>query len=71
MSVKFANPVDKINELDTESMEYLADLINKFLIEERRREIRRHTEEGLKEYKEGKIKFRTLKDFFQWSISSW
>jgi phosphopantothenate synthetase len=37
MSVKFSNLVDKIKELDTESKEYLADLIKKFLIEERRR----------------------------------
>ncbi len=60
MGVKFADIVDKIKVLDIESKEYLIDLIRKFLIEERRKEIKRHAEESLKEYKEGKIKFGSL-----------
>lgn len=62
MGVKFADIVDKIKVLDIESKEYLIDLIRKFLIEERRKEIKRHAEESLKEYKEGKIKFGSLKN---------
>ena len=62
MSVKFADIVDKIKALDIESKEYLMDLIKKLLIEERRKEIKRHAEESLKEYKEGKIKFGSVKD---------
>lgn len=61
MGVKFADIVDKIKALDTESKEYLMDLTRKLLIEERRKEIKRHAEESLKEYKEGKIKFGSLK----------
>ena len=62
MSVKFADIVDEIKGLDIESKEYLMDLIKKLLIEERREEIKRNAEESLKEHKEGKIKFGTLKD---------
>ncbi|HHT9135571.1 MAG TPA: hypothetical protein ACFYD2_11795 [Candidatus Avalokitesvara rifleensis] len=62
MSVKFADIVDKIKVLDTESKEYLINLIRKLLIEERRKEIKKHAEESLKEYEEGKIKFGSLKD---------
>ena len=36
--------------------------IKKFMIEERRKEIKRHAEESLKEYKAGKIKFGSLRD---------
>ena len=38
------------------------ELIKKFMIEERRKEIKRYAEESLKEYKEGRIKFGSLKD---------
>lgn len=62
MNVRFADIVDKIKALDIESKEYLMDLIEKLLTEERRKEIKRHAEESLKEYKEGKIKFGSLKD---------
>jgi hypothetical protein len=62
MSVKLAEIVDQIKGLDIETKEYLSDLIKKLLIEERRKEIRRHAESSLKEYKRGKIKFGPLKD---------
>ena len=62
MSVKFADIVDKIKTLDIESKEYLMDLLKKLLIEERRKEIKKHAEESLKEYKEGRIKSGSLKD---------
>jgi hypothetical protein len=62
MDVKFDDIVDNIKALDTESKEYLIDLTRKLLIEERRKEIKRHAEESLKEYKEGKIKFGSLKN---------
>ncbi len=62
MGVKFADIVDEVKGLDIESKEYLVDLIKKLLIEERREEIKKNAEEGLKEYEEGKIKFGALKD---------
>ena len=62
MGVKFADIVEKIKALDTESKEYLMDLTRKLLIEERRKEIKRHAEESLNEYKEGKIKLGSLKN---------
>jgi hypothetical protein len=62
MSVKLAEIVDEIKVLDIETKEYLSDLIKKLLIDERRKEIKRHAETSLKEYKNGKIKFGSLKD---------
>jgi len=62
MNVRFADIVDKIKALDIESKEYLMDLLKKLLIEERRKEIKRHAEESLKKYEEGRIKFGSLKD---------
>lgn len=62
MTVKFAHIVDEIKVLDIESKEYLVELLRKLLVEERRKQIKRHSEEGLKEYKAGKIKFCSLKD---------
>ena len=61
MSVKFADIVDKIKILDIESKEYLLDLIKKQLIDERRKEIKKHADESIKEYQAGKIKFGSLK----------
>jgi hypothetical protein len=62
MSVKFAHIVDEIKVLDIESKEYLVELLKKLLIEERRKEIKKHSEESLREYKEGKIKCGSMKD---------
>ena len=62
MSVKLAEIVEKIKGLDIETKEYLSDLIKKLLIAERRNEIKRNAEAGLREYRKGKIKFGSLKD---------
>lgn len=62
MSIKFSDIVDKIKVLDVESKEYLMELIEKLLIEEKRKEIKRHAGESLKEYKAGKVKFGSLRD---------
>ncbi|GAQ95562.1 hypothetical protein TAGGR_334 [Thermodesulfovibrio aggregans] len=62
MSVKFADIVDKVRELDIESKEHLLELIKKSLIEERRKQIKKHAEESLKEFYDGRIKFGSLKD---------
>ena len=62
MSVKFAQLIEKIKELDIESKEYMVDIIKKLLIEEKRREIKRHAEQGFQEFKEGRIKFGNIKD---------
>jgi len=62
MSVKLAEIVDEIKVLDIETKEYLSDLIKKLLIEERRKEIKKHAEASHKEFKNGRIKFGSLKD---------
>ncbi len=62
MTTKLAEIVDEIKVLDIETKEYLSDLIKKLLIDERRKEIKKHAEASLKEYKNGKIKFGSLKE---------
>jgi len=62
MNINFAKIVDEVKELDSESKEYLIDLTKKLLIEEKRRDIKRHSEESIKEYEEGKIHFGSMKD---------
>lgn len=62
MSEKLVDIVDKIKVLDLETKEYLSDLIKRLLIEERRKEIKKHAEVSLKECKNDKIKFSSLKD---------
>ena len=41
---------------------YLKDLLDRLLIEEKRKQIKKNAEESLREYKEGRIKFGTIED---------
>jgi hypothetical protein len=61
MNVKFAEVVEKIRGLDTEGKKHLLELLKKLLIDERRKEIKRHAEESVKEYKQGKVRWGSVK----------
>jgi len=41
---------------------YLKDLLDRLLIEEKRKQIKKNAEESLREYEEGRIKFGTVGD---------
>lgn len=62
MAVKFHKVVEEVNALNLEDKLYLKDLVDKIIIDEKREKIKRHADESLKEYEEGKIKFGTIKD---------
>jgi hypothetical protein len=51
------NIVDMIRQLSPEEKIEIRDLLDKALIEERRREIRRNCLAGEKEYRQGRVKF--------------
>ncbi len=55
MSQTFAEVVEDVKQLSPAEMEELQELLKKYLIEERRREIRENGEAGLKEFREGKL----------------
>lgn len=59
MELTFAGVVDEIRQLSTDEKKELVEIIERDLIEERREEILGNCEEGLKEFKEGKLKFYT------------
>jgi hypothetical protein len=55
MSATFAEIVEDVKQLTPGEKEELHELLRKYLIEERRREIRENAETGLKEYRDGKL----------------
>jgi hypothetical protein len=55
MSQTFAEVVEDVKQLSPAEKEELQELLKKYLIEERRREIRENGESGLKEFREGKL----------------
>ena len=59
MSQTFAEIVEDVQQLSLAEKEELRELLRKYLIEERRSEIRENAEAGLKEYREGKLQFFT------------
>jgi hypothetical protein len=60
MAMKFHEIVEEVKRLGPEDKLYLKDLLDRMLMEEKRRLIRVHAEESLREYEEGKIKFGTV-----------
>ena len=56
MSQTFAEVVEDVKQLSPAEKEELQELLKKYLIEERRREIRENSEAGLKEFREGELK---------------
>jgi hypothetical protein len=59
MSRKFADVVEEVQQLSLEEKEELQELLHNYLIEERRREIRKNAEAAMKEYREGELRFLT------------
>ena len=53
----FAQIVEEVKQRSFAEKEELREILNKFLIEERRREILENCEGGLEEYREGKLTF--------------
>ena len=62
MAMQFHKVVEEIKCLNLEDKLYLKDLFDKTIITEKRKLIKKHVDESLKEYKEGKINFGTIKD---------
>lgn len=69
MSQTFAEIVEDVQQLSLAEKEELQELLRKYLIEERRREIRENAEAGLKEYREGKLEVFSNVDDMMASLS--
>jgi hypothetical protein len=59
MSQTFAEIVEDVQQPSFAEKEELQELLRKYLIQERRREIRENAEAGLQEYREGKLQLFT------------
>lgn len=55
MSQNFSEVVEDVKQLSIAEKEELQELLRKYLIEERRREIGENAEAGLKEFNQGKL----------------
>lgn len=62
MAIAFYKVAEEIGALDLEEKICLKDILEKQVCEERRKEIRRHSEESLKEYETGEIRFGKIED---------
>ena len=66
MSQTFAQVVEDVKQLSPAEKQELQELLRKYVIEERRREILENGEDALKEYREGRLTFssdiETLKE---------
>jgi hypothetical protein len=69
MSQNFAEVVEDVKQLSVAEKEELQELLRKYLIEERRAEIRKNAEAGLQEYRDGKLEFFTNVDDMMDSLS--
>ena len=69
MSQTFAEIVEDVKQLSLAEKEELQELLRKYLIEERRAEIRENAEAGLQEYRDGKLEFFTDIDEMMDSLS--
>jgi len=69
MSQTFADIVEDVKQLSSEEKEELQELLKKYLIEERRREIRENAEAGFKEFEDGKLQFFSKVDEMMDSLS--
>jgi hypothetical protein len=56
MSQNFAQVVESVKELSFAEKEELHELLKKYLIEERRREIHENAEAGMEELRRGELK---------------
>ena len=62
MSISFGSIVEQVQTLSSLEMEELRDLLEKYLIEERRAEIYRNYRQSLKEHRAGKLRFSSKID---------
>ena len=62
MAVEFHKVVEEVKLLDLEDKIYLRDLLDRILLEEKRRLIKKNAEESLKEYEGGRIKFGSVEE---------
>jgi hypothetical protein len=62
MNTNFAGVVDEVQELSLDEKAELKELLESYIIEERRDEILRACEEGRKEQEEGKLVFTSNVD---------
>ena len=69
MSQTFAEIVEDVKQLSPAEKEELQELLRKYLIEERRREIRESAETGLQEYRDGKLEIFSNVDDMMDSLS--
>jgi len=69
MSQTFAEIVEDVQQLSLAEKEELQELLRKYLIEERRSEIRENGDAGLKEYHEGKLEVFSNVDEMMDSLS--
>jgi len=60
MAVEFHKVVEEVKLLDLEDKIYLRDLLDRILLEEKRRLIKKNAEESLTEYEGGRIKFGSV-----------
>lgn len=62
MEITFASVVDTVRDLPLDAKTELKDLLDSYIIEERRDEILKNCEEGRNEYEEGKLVFSSNVD---------
>ena len=62
MSNNFAQIVEEVKQLSIAEKEELQDLLEKYLVEERRREIHDNFQESLSELRESKLSFSSDAD---------
>jgi phosphopantothenate synthetase len=69
MSQTFAEIVEDVKQLSSGEKEELQELLKKYLIEGRRREIQENAEAALKEYQDGKLRSWSSVDELMDSLS--
>ena len=69
MSATFADIVEDVKQLSPAGKEELQELLRKYLIEERRREIRENADAGLKEHENGNLESFSNVDDLMTSLS--
>lgn len=69
METTFASVVDSVRDLPLEAKTELKDILDSYIIEERREEILKNGEEGRIEYEKGKLTFSSNVDELMASLN--
>ena len=69
MELTFASVEDEVRQLSSDEKKELAEIIERDLIEERRSEILRNCEQGMREYEDGKLVFSSNVDELMASLN--